>query len=224
MSTQEVIEEQSNIIATFPELFTEISKRYISNDKKEEYNTFIIEQMEKFPIIFDPTFFDKERKRRRKAKRLLVKEKKERERDGKIDDLHHQLSTSLSTRYEFVDSLEDFVEPSGDTDKAIANLNTLYVMEKKNNVINILMKIYLGKHANYLLELCEKDKAYFQHLLQTNNISYSRTEIAFAIKLGKMASIFPKICRLNVPLRFLKSNLSLLEDCLRKYESFWKEA
>jgi len=112
---------------------------------------------------------------------------------GRMKKLREELE-----RHEFTDSLSDFIEPNGGVNNTIVNLHKFLLHEKRNNSLSVMCKIFIGKH--YLLSVCDNDKSYFYSLLKQNHINYSRTEVSFVMKLGKLADKFPTLCWVSVSL------------------------
>ena len=207
-------------IEKFPAFFNDIAEKFIPKERHEEFVRYIEEKTAEAPHLFNPVNLRKRRlelKKKQREKKKKAHEETLPERKRKLKEL---LSKSLQPRHVFIDSLNGFTEPQGSDQQCFIELKRIIELEKTTNNISLLCKIYIGKHAKYLQDILG-DKAMLFAMLKMDNIVYSRTEISFAIKLAKLVDIYPKLSLINVPLRMLKSNLSILESCLQEEKDFW---
>ena len=201
-----------------PTYFTEIADRFIPKKQRNEYFKFVKGLS---PFNGSPNKCA-DREEYLRVKKNSTKEKLEENRLKRLDYLSKRLKSSVENHQKVSCSSENLKVPSGDINASIKNLKDLLLIGRKTERLSILTKIYIGKHANYLITLCDNDRHFFSYLLKKNGIIYSRTELHFAMKLANLSLKFPTITRLSVPLSLLKNNLSILEECLSNDEDFWR--
>ena len=213
--------QQLSASKELPTLFEEIAAQFVPKTKMERYREFIKAKIAEDPSMFTSDKFQKECKRKQ---RELAKRRREEKLPIRKMEFSQKLKKHIQERHTFVDSLQAFTERTNgmNVEQCCEKLQDLIQREKTATNTLILCKIFIGKFAGYLQNLA-KDKATFYSMLKVNNILYSRTEIFFCVKLSKLAAQFPRISLLNIPIRVLKNNLSILENVLEEEKEFWTD-
>jgi len=219
--SQAVVEQQANIATVLPEFFKNIADLFIPSEKHSEYFSYIDQQVKKAPLLFNPDAIRSARKAYKEQHKIAARAKKEAALPFRIETFTKQLKESVVERHTFIESVEYFTEPAGDISTTVNSLKQHLKYEKQSHLLSVTCKIFIGKHANHILSLCENNKADFTYLLKHHNINFSRTELSFAMKLAKLADKYQTLCRVSLPIRLLKTNLSILEQCLSQDEGFW---
>lgn len=205
----------------FQELLEKIRNQFVSPEKHIDYNNFCSNVILSHQDVFDPIFIERQieqaknqrnEERKRKSNNNLIKRKEE---------VEKYLKESLVVRQMVVNDLELYKDFPDNPQKIILNLKKALDLEGILYNNNIANKIYIGQLLKKMKSSFE-DVNIFLAYLMLEKIQISKTEMYFSLSLAKLAEEYHKIILLSVPLRYIRANMKIIEDILKKDTPFWK--
>ena len=94
-------------------------------------------------------------------------------------------------------------------------------MEKNIIISSIILKVKMGEIIFHLLKIFFYDWNLLMNALKSQKILYSKNDLEFAVNLFKLCKKFPKLRYVSIPLRKIKTNLSLVSSIMNEDKDFW---
>ena len=191
---------------------------YVIPEKKEECRTYLITEFQNVPLFSNVNTITELEKSILTSHEMKKMESKRIVKEEMLKKLKGSIRKQIIINYDnttFNDDLNVDIETSF---LKIAE----YISRIKQKELEVFYyTIVIGGFMKRIKNICEESNLSFKSTIATKAYGYSISTIYFYIQLYDLSIQFPRIQYIVVPIRYIRANWKIFNECINEEAIYW---